>query len=640
MELECLTPEFPQGARIYSVDGVAPSLLNSASAMRSQGFLVCGGGSMKICESKPVICRASGQASADTLDNTCPCLTCDHEAPIVAGSYCLAGNMIDRNTGMNGTGVDENVTFTLNTVDRHAVAYDARHHCLNGNVSGTLQAKGEGGWSLNYINPVIQPLPEATGADTYNGTVTGEVAATLTKVNGVATSGPKVIQAGEKGSPDWIVRRLIPLECGRLQGFPDGWAEIAPLTSPQEFPFWREVYARDCEIKGKRPSRKIVQGGSTESDKALMRWHDGLHSMAAEYAMWGNGMALPNALFFVKNAFRELGKPAEDVKLGSLFDGSGTMPLCAVMCGGRAVWASEVEPYPIAVTRTHLPHMKHLGSVKDVRGDKIEPVDIITFGSPCQDLSIAGKRAGLGGGRSGLFWEAIRIIIEMLVATNGKYPRFVIWENVPGALSSNGGKDFETVLNELLRIRGFAGGRADKPILQHGKWGASQTTELLPIESSMLNTGESPSAGAEYMLSAILVENPPEWSLLSEKALNGILTRASRRGKKLPDLLLTAIHGMIEWWHRGQRGGQHGAYTVKIRSGCKGGGKGALVQKELSATLATHQDQTLFELRNMVLNDQGGGRMSVTQGTSGTLRAQEHGHPPITFDKMGGTEKT
>ena len=78
-------------------------------------------------------------------------------------------------------------------------------------------------------------------------------------------------------------------------------------------------------------------------------------------------------------------------------------------------------------------------------------------------------------------------------------------------------------------------------------------------------------------------------------------------------------------------GGQHGAYTVKIRSGCEGGGKGALVQKELSATLATHQDQTLFELRNMVLNDQGGGRMSVTQGTSGTLRAQEHGHPPITF---------
>lgn len=102
-------------------------------------------------------------------------------------------------------------------------------------------------------------------------------------------------------------------------------------------------------------------------------------------------MALPNAIFFVQNAFRELGKPPHEVKLGSLFDGSGTMPLCAAMCGGHPVWASEVEPYPIAVTRTHLPHMKHLGSVTEIKGSKIEPVDIITFGSPCQDLSIAGN---------------------------------------------------------------------------------------------------------------------------------------------------------------------------------------------------------------------------------------------------------
>lgn len=594
---------------------------------------------MKICESGPVICRASGQASADTLNETCPCLTCDHEAPIVAGAYCMAGNFVDRNTNQNGCGVRENASFTLNTVDRHAVAYDARHHCLGGEVSGTLQAKGEGGWSLNYINPVLQPLPENTvGIDLYNGAVTGNTAATLTKKNDGTSSGPEVAQ---RKTPDWIVRRLIPMECGRLQGFPDGWAEIEPLTDLRELPFWREVYTKDCEIKGKKPNRKMMQADSEEGRRALMRWHDGLHSRAAEYAMWGNGMALPNALFFVKNAFRELGKPPGEIKLGSLFDGSGTMPLCAAMCGGHPVWASEVEPYPIAVTKTHLPNMKHLGSVTDIKGFLIEPVDIITFGSPCQDLSIAGKRAGLNGAKSGLFWEAIRIIWEMLLATGGKYPRFVIWENVPGALSSNKGKDFEVVLNELLHLREFAGGRADQSILQHGKWGASQTTELLPIELSMLNGGESPSAGAEYMLSAILVENPPEWSFLSEKALNGILNRASRRGKKLQDLLLTAIHGMIEWWHRGQRGGgQHGAYTVKIRSGCEGGGKGALVQKELSATLATHQDQTLFELRNMVLNDQGGGRMSVTQGTSGTLRAQEHGHPPITFDKMGGTEKT
>lgn len=168
--------------------------------------------------------------------------------------------------------------------------------------------------------------------------------------------------------------------------------------------------------------------------------------------------------------------------------------------------------------------------------------------------------------------------------------------------------------------------------------GASQTTELSPIESSTLNTGEFPSVGEEYMLSAILVENPPEWSLLSERALNGILIRASRRGKKLPALLLDAIHGMIAWWHQNAAGGQRGAYTMKIRSGCDGGGKGALVQEELSATLATHQDQTLFELKNTVLNDQGGEKMSITQGVSGTLRAQEHGHPPITFDKIEGAK--
>ena len=148
----------------------------------------------------------------------------------------------------------------------------------------------------------------------------------------------------------------------------------------------------------------------------------------------------------------------------------GKRPGSMVMCGGRAVWASEVEPYPIAVTKTHLPEMQHLGSITDIKGGQIEPVDIITFGSPCQDLSIAGKRKGLGGDRSCLFYEAIRVIREMLSATGGRYPHFVIWENVPGALSSHGGKDFEIVLNELLHLRDFAGGGTDKPIRQHGKW--------------------------------------------------------------------------------------------------------------------------------------------------------------------------
>lgn len=97
--------------------------------------------------------------------------------------------------------------------------------------------------------------------------------------------------------------------------------------------------------------------------------------------------------------------------------------------------------------------MKHLGDITLIDGSKIEPVDVITFGSPCQDLSIAGKRAGLAGQRSGLFMEAVRIIKQMQEATNGEYPKYAVWENVPGAFSSNKGKDFLAVLEELIRIK-------------------------------------------------------------------------------------------------------------------------------------------------------------------------------------------
>ena len=147
--------------------------------------------------------------------------------------------------------------------------------------------------------------------------------------------------------------------------------------------------------------------------------------------------------------------------LGSLFDGSGGFGLAGALCGITPVWASEVEPYPIAVTTSRFPNMKHYGDVSKVNGAEVEPVDIITFGSPCQDMSIAGKRAGLKHEskgddettRSGLFMEAIRIIKEMRKATNGKYPRFAIWENVTGAFSSNKGEDFRVVLEELIRIK-------------------------------------------------------------------------------------------------------------------------------------------------------------------------------------------
>ena len=145
------------------------------------------------------------------------------------------------------------------------------------------------------------------------------------------------------------------------------------------------------------------------------------------------------------------------ITLGSLFDGIGGFPLAGSRYGIKTLWASEIEPFPIKVTKIRLPDMKHLGDITQINGAEIEPVDIITFGSPCQDLSVAGKRAGLAGERSGLFMEAVRIIKEMrntYAGTNEPIrPRFAVWENVPGAFSSNKGEDFRAVLEEICRVK-------------------------------------------------------------------------------------------------------------------------------------------------------------------------------------------
>lgn len=139
------------------------------------------------------------------------------------------------------------------------------------------------------------------------------------------------------------------------------------------------------------------------------------------------------------------------MRLGSLFDGSGTAPLCAAILGWEPVWASEIEPFSVRVTSKRFPRMKHLGDITKIRGGEIEPVDVIVGGSPCQDLSVAGKQAGLQEGtRSHLFYEMVRIIKEMRDATNGRYPRYIVWENVPGAFSSNQGRDFYEVLKAFV----------------------------------------------------------------------------------------------------------------------------------------------------------------------------------------------
>jgi DNA (cytosine-5)-methyltransferase 1 len=160
--------------------------------------------------------------------------------------------------------------------------------------------------------------------------------------------------------------------------------------------------------------------------------------------------------------------------LGSLFDGAGGFPYAGTLAGITPLWASEIEPFPIRVTKKRFPKMKHLGNITAINGAEIPPVDIITFGSPCQDLSVAnGNRKGLDGERSGLFREAVRIIKEMREATHGAAPTFTVWENVPGAFSSNGGDDFRTVIEEIIKIKD-----PGNSIPKDYKWEAAGIVEL------------------------------------------------------------------------------------------------------------------------------------------------------------------
>ena len=145
-----------------------------------------------------------------------------------------------------------------------------------------------------------------------------------------------------------------------------------------------------------------------------------------------------------------------------MFDGIGGFPYAASFYGITPIWASEILPSAVQVTRRHFPDMEHVGDITRLDGRKLPPVDILTFGSPCQGLSMAGQRLGLADARSGLFTEAIRIIREMQEVTHGEYPKIALWENVPGALSSAGGRDFEAVLQAFTA--------AKIPMPYSGRW--------------------------------------------------------------------------------------------------------------------------------------------------------------------------
>lgn len=276
-----------------------------------------------------------------------------------------------------------------------------------------------------------------------------------------------------------------------------------------------------------------------------------------------------------------------DLKLGSLFDGSGGFPLAGAMHGITPVWASEVEPYPIAVSMTHFPYMKHLGSVSDIDGGNIEPVDILTFGSPCQDLSVAGKQTGIHEGeRSNLFFQAIRIIKEMRSATNGEYPKYAVWENVPGAFSSGKGKDFLAVIQAFadvcqpgvdvpmppaktgwkhagLVVGDNQGWSFAWRVLDAQYWGVPQRRKRIYAVCSfragdagdilfdvmtdgiIRNFSEAPDPVIETRLSQILQYDAPDRYDLSSRACQGIINRANKRGKQLPPMLKDALEEVI-----------------------------------------------------------------------------------------------
>lgn len=384
--------------------------------------------------------------------------------------------------------------------------------------------------------------------------------------------------------------------------------------------------------------------------------------------------------------------------LGSLFDGSGGFPLGGILAGIEPRWSSEIEPFPVLVTHKRLPQVQHYGDVSTLNGAELPPVDIITLGSPCQDLSIAGKRAGIhDGDRSNLFFQAIRIIKEMRDATNGRYPRYCVWENVPGAFSSNGGNDFKAVLEAVIGVKEKGievpapenhrwaksdvylgdGWSVAYRVFDAQYWGVPQRRARIYLvadfagesageilfksegvsgytpqgfrawqgaaggaeEGTGETGGRSDAGGGTLCLntqgnSGVGITEDKALALVAQDHGNhpavlaaGFSTEHSAKARSIgyeeevsptlragvvPAALSVENHptdGRVKireddtcqtLCSRAGTGGNNvplvaEPITLKIRSGCEGGGKGALWQTDKSATLATNNNQTLFQ---------------------------------------------
>lgn len=297
--------------------------------------------------------------------------------------------------------------------------------------------------------------------------------------------------------------------------------------------------------------------------------------------------------------------------LGSLFDGSGGFPLGGLLAGITPVWASEIEPFPIRVTTKRLPFMKHYGNISAMDGGRIEPVDIITFGSPCQDMSVAGRRDGLDGSRSSLFYEAVRIIKEMRCATGGRYPRYIVWENVPGAFSSNKGEDFKAVLEAVI---GIAEPNAEVPMPEKARW---------PYADLYMGDGWSVAyrtLDAQY------------WGVPQRR--RRIYLVADLAGGSAGKILFES-EGLSGYSAEGFRSWQRAAGSFTPCAGATGfdGYNGSLTD-DTSATLGVNCGMSTGR-NGIVLNDQGGNRMEVSEDVAATLRAENHGHPPCVMESAG-----
>ena len=271
----------------------------------------------------------------------------------------------------------------------------------------------------------------------------------------------------------------------------------------------------------------------------------------------------------------------KNLTLGSLFSGSGGFELGGLISGITPLWASEIEPFPIRVTTKRLPQVEHYGDVSTLDGAMLPPVDIITFGSPCQDMSIAGKREGLGGSRSNLFYQAVRIVKEMRCKTDGRYPRFVVWENVPGAFSSNKGKDFKAVLEEICKVK--------------------DPCVYVPGSAKWQNAGEI--LGDGYSV-AWRVFDAQFWGVPQRR--KRIYLVADFAGGCAGKILFES-EGVSGYTPQGFRSWQGTSCNPKESTGTAG---------------------------RICLNDQGGNRMDVTEDVTCTLRAESH-HPPCVMESAG-----